>query len=413
MISRRFVVHILTTVFVVVVLLPLPVAADLLSEAVAAMQRGAPDEALPLLRQARQQAPQRVELKGWLAECYLLVARQQMQRRDFLPAAATLAEGREQADAGDDPRFWEARGHVLFAAGDLLAAESELRQALTLDANNISALGLLARLHYDRGELYQAEMLLSDALELAPDDAQLIELSRKVKRERIYEEQLSTSVGGIFTVTFGGTRKDRLGGEVREVLEEAYNEVGRQFDQYPAGPIAVILYSAADFRSMTGAPDWSGGLYDGKIRIPVGGLASVTPELRVVLYHEYAHLLVAQRAGRQVPRWFNEGLAQVVSLQGHPDVALAGERRTSPLTIEQLEQVFAAGQSEGIEQAYFQAHQLVDYLLRRCGWSDMLALLDSFGHRSAGGKKTLCGTNLAELVEEWRLSVASDREGRR
>jgi tetratricopeptide (TPR) repeat protein len=390
-----------------------PLEADELTDALAALQRGASEQALPLLRQAVRQSPQRNDLKGLLAECSLTVAREQMQRREFLAAAATLASAREETGAAEDGRFWRERGHALFAAGDLSGAEGELRQALQLNRGDLAALGMLARIHYDRGELYEAELLLQEALALQPNDAQLVELNQKVAREREYEEKLSTSVGGIFKVSFDGEANDRLGDEVRAALEEAYIDVGRRFDQFPAGPIPVILYSTKDFLSMTGAPEWSGGLYDGKIRVPVGGLAGLTPALRNVLYHEYTHLLIAQRAGRNVPRWLNEGLAEVIAVG-------AQHERTEPLSqlepimaLEQLERSLSATSSQEVERAYRQAYLQVKYLLESCGWSEMLSLLDQLAKHSAFAERTLCGNDVAAMVDEWRRSVAGRGVGDR
>ena len=71
----------------------------------------------------------------------------------------------------------------------------------------------------------------------------------------------------------------------------------------------MILYSSRQFQEVTDAPGWSGGLYDGKIRIPIGGIERETPGLRRILYHEYAHAVVRAITPR-CPTWLNEGLAQ-------------------------------------------------------------------------------------------------------
>jgi hypothetical protein len=60
---------------------------------------------------------------------------------------------------------------------------------------------------------------------------------------------------------------------------------------------------------VTDAPGWSNGIYDGKIRIPIGGIEQKTPALRRILYHEYTHAVVRAITPR-VPTWLNEGLAQ-------------------------------------------------------------------------------------------------------
>ena len=56
--------------------------------------------------------------------------------------------------------------------------------------------------------------------------------------------------------------------------------VGRGLSYYPDHEIQVILYSGQQFQEVTDAPGWSGGIYDGKIRIPIGGIEQETPGLR-------------------------------------------------------------------------------------------------------------------------------------
>jgi hypothetical protein len=54
-----------------------------------------------------------------------------------------------------------------------------------------------------------------------------------------------------------------------------------------------------------------GALNDGKLRIPVSGLAQLTPELARVLKHELTHSFVRAITVGRCPTWFNEGLAQI------------------------------------------------------------------------------------------------------
>jgi hypothetical protein len=110
-------------------------------------------------------------------------------------------------------------------------------------------------------------------------------------------------------VKYEGREKIEAGRIVLRILEDAYAEVGRALSYYPDGEIQVILYSGQQFQEVTDAPGWSGGIYDGKIRIPIGGIEQTTPGLRRTLYHEYTHAVVRAITPR-VPTWLNEGLAQ-------------------------------------------------------------------------------------------------------
>ncbi len=56
-------------------------------------------------------------------------------------------------------------------------------------------------------------------------------------------------------------------------------------------------------------------LNDGKLRIPISGLSSMTPELAHVLKHELAHSFIARLSGGRCPPWLHEGIAQFLEPQ--------------------------------------------------------------------------------------------------
>src|SRR5262249_38660467 len=70
------------------------------------------------------------------------------------------------------------------------------------------------------------------------------------------------------------------------------------------------LYTNQAFADITRAPKWVGALNDGKLRIPVQGLESVTPELEHILRHELTHTFVNEKTHGRSPVWLQEGLAQ-------------------------------------------------------------------------------------------------------
>src|SRR6202044_1946628 len=68
-----------------------------------------------------------------------------------------------------------------------------------------------------------------------------------------------------------------------------------------------------------------------KLRVPISGVPSVTPELARVLKHELTHSFVSQMSSNRCPTWLNEGIAQLE------------EGKSSASNGHQLAQLFAAG----------------------------------------------------------------------
>jgi hypothetical protein len=98
--------------------------------------------------------------------------------------------------------------------------------------------------------------------------------------------------------------------KILESLEQDYGDLSRDLNAVP-GNIVVSLYTNQAFFDVTQAPAWTAALNDGKIRIPVSGMDSVTPALAHVLRHELTHSFIAQITHGRAPTWLNEGIAQL------------------------------------------------------------------------------------------------------
>ncbi|MEQ1474582.1 MAG: hypothetical protein ABLQ96_12210, partial [Candidatus Acidiferrum sp.] len=98
--------------------------------------------------------------------------------------------------------------------------------------------------------------------------------------------------------------------EILRTLEDHFRTLQSQLHFAPADSISVVLYTQETFRDITRAPGWATALNDGRIRVPIQGLTSVTDELSRVLMHELTHSFITQKTLRRCPTWLQEGLAQ-------------------------------------------------------------------------------------------------------
>lgn len=209
----------------------------------------------------------------------------------------------------DDAGAYLGLGAACFHLKDDAAAERALKQAQERAPGEKVVHQLLGDLAYRRDDLAGAVAAWEKALEIDPNDAALRGRLERVRKEHSTEKDFNREVTVHFSIKYEGREQIEAGRIVLRILEDAYGEVGRALSYYPDQEIPVILYSNQQFREVTDAPGWSGGIFDGKIRLPIGGIEQETPGLRRLLLHEYTHAAVRQLA-RRVPTWLNEGLAQ-------------------------------------------------------------------------------------------------------
>jgi Tfp pilus assembly protein PilF len=209
-----------------------------------------------------------------------------------------------------DPAAHLGLGVANYHLKDDRAAEHELQRVLELNPREKTAYQVLGEIAKRRDDLGAAAAYWEKALELEPSNDALRARLERIRREHRTEKDFNQDAASHFSAKYEGREKIEAGRIVLRILEDAYGEVGRGLSYYPDHEIAVILYSNQQFQDVTDAPGWSGGIYDGKIRIPIGGIEKETPGLRRLLLHEYTHAVVRAITPRRVPTWLNEGLAQ-------------------------------------------------------------------------------------------------------
>lgn len=235
--------------------------------------------------------------------------------------ARKLVEAGRNDDAVDayETALSLAVGHrvasVELAWLSILADEDErarrvVETALIAAPDDPHLVELAGELAYRAHRLRRAEGHYARAVELRPGEPRLAARLDKIRREIASEADFTRADSGHFTVRFDGDRDDALGRMLLDPLENAWNDLVTELDVLPRQPITVILYTREEFRETTRMGGEVAGLYDGKIRLPVGGLDRVTPGLERVVRHELVHALLHVKGRGQAPRWLHEGLAQ-------------------------------------------------------------------------------------------------------
>ena len=274
---------------------------------------------------------------------------------------------------------WHAA--ALAASGRYPDAAYELEHASALQPDSVDVLRLLGLARYDADRTGDAILAWMRAMDLLPDPY-TERLLHKAERELKVEEESRRKESRHFTLHYAGDKTSpQLTQELLATMETQYQDVGRQLGYEPPENIIVILYTQKEFVDITEAPSWAGALNDGKLRIPIGGVTSMNPELERVLKHELTHSFIASLAGGRCPTWLNEGIAQLMepraNMYAEQLAALFKQRKAIPLSI--LEHSFTRFNDIQAQVAYAESLSATEYLRDRYGMGEIVRMMKSIG----------------------------------
>jgi hypothetical protein len=227
-----------------------------------------------------------------------------LQAGDFGKAASIFADALRHAPR--DPSLQMGAGVAAHYLGHDDEARAFLTRALELEPRFTAASAFLGDIAYQQGDVDRAIGIYERALKYAPTNTRMRERMNAWRDDAAKEKR----VDGPFSISFSGPAESRLAAHANIVLDAAYWRIGKALGAYPSQPIEVIFYTLRQFRDVTGAPEWAGGTFDTRIRIPVQGALAEPRSFDRVLTHELAHAMIAGVALHGVPAWLHEGLAQ-------------------------------------------------------------------------------------------------------
>ena len=271
---------------------------------------------------------------------------------------------------------------VLVRTGNASQALPYAQRAVRAAPESPDAYTMLGYAQFASDHTKEAIASWKHSLALRPDSAVQQFLS-KAEREQGAETEFSQGESAHFTLHYEGHQtSESLRASILQALESDYDDLVRDLGNPPRDNILVTLYTEQAFFDVTHAPTWSGAMNDGKLRIPISGLSSLTPELAHVLKHELAHSFITQISGGRCPSWLHEGVAQFVEPRnlggdGHQLAKLFKEQHNIPLNV--LEGSFQ--QFSGVEAyvAYAESLAVVSYINDSYGMSDVQRILQRIG----------------------------------
>ena len=284
---------------------------------------------------------------------------------------------------------------------DYPKALTYLERSLEKDSTGFLARKYLAFTHYKMDALEDSLANAEAGLALL-DDSELQALRGKILREKKVMKYYGDTQKVNFRFQFSKEEHNDIKDKVHYILKDAYRIIGSRMNFYPDKPITVILYNEKGFFDVTRAPGWAGGLYDGKIRLPIqGGIDGQEEVLERVLHHEYVHALV-HAITPNCPRWLNEGLA-VYFTEDEAELRGYGEKLGQAIPLKFLEDRFPSAPTRAVLAAYLESYTAVAYLIDKYGLFRIKELLETLGRSESldSAFQTVFYTSYSRFVNNW------------
>jgi tetratricopeptide (TPR) repeat protein len=268
---------------------------------------------------------------------------------------------------------------LLVRTGNAAQAFPYAQRAVRCAPDSADAYAMLGYTQFLSDRTKDAIVSFKRSVELRPDPA-VQKLLDKAQREQSAESEFTQHETSHFVLHYEGKQSsDALRGQILAALESDYDDLVRDLGTPPRDNIVVTLYTDTAFFDVTHAPMWAGALNDGKLRIPISGLTSVSPELARVLKHELTHSFINSLSGGRCPNWLNEGIAQFLeprnlSSDGHQLALLYKAQQQIPFN--ELEAGFTRFSGVRAYIAYAESLAAVFYINDSYGMSDVQRILE-------------------------------------
>ena len=379
-----------------------------------ALRSGCADDA-PIVEQLAAGAPLKLRfaLSGERVPCYKVAVEVGGRQIDgYLPATAIA--GLDSFDKGRKEAAWVTVNEALNAARnaaslDALKAPAGARSPLPASARVIlaqadqlieanqpgRALALLepeiqkrrdpallsmagvAAWRADEGK--RALEYWRSSLDLAPNP-DLEKLYQRVQKEQTHDQSGEKLYGVRVVLRYD---RDTVPVETARgmvgAVDSAFARVSQQLGCYAEEKIVTIIQSREAYKKATDAAEWSGGQYDGRIRVPVMSGQQMDARQEQVLAHETTHACMAMLG--EWPSWLQEGMAQKLSGETLPPEArarLAELAKAGKLPkLEALRRGWSGLDTQSARLAYALALEAVDALYENFGTDGVRNLMRS------------------------------------
>lgn len=253
-----------------------------------------------------------------------------------------VTETRRAVAGAGDPAL--DRAQQLLEANQPAEALEQMQAAVAQHPRDVHVLVLAGLAAYRADQLRGAPDYWKQALDIAPND-RLQAVYDRVKREAAADHSGDKLYGIHVELRYEGEALPAdTARAILATLDDDFTRIAGQLGCRSDERIVAIVQSREDYLRTTGAAEWSGGQYDGRIHVAWTSGTAIGPDMQRALAHELVHACLTSipSGATPWPAWLQEGLAQKLS----GDTLSAGVRTQ----LEQLAQSHAIPKLENLQQ---------------------------------------------------------------
>jgi tetratricopeptide (TPR) repeat protein len=288
-------------------------------------------------------------------------------------------------------------------------AQQLAKKALSIYPKNVNAYLLLGDIEYMNQDMTAAKDAWQQASTLMPDNQQIKERLEKIIREGQTENAMTDRFNSFFIIKIDPDLAAIPNFDINQSLDTARYGVDGDFNFKPTHKIPVIVYTLDEYRqTLNGAPIWSEGAYDGKIRVILNPDVQKFDRVNSTIVHEYTHAVVGDLTKNTCPRWFNEGIAKYEEYRHGvaPLINILATASTNNSVVDWaiIDQAIVSVNKNEALLAYQQSFTFIYHLIEQYGKEKLIQVLTSLGNKQTfeDAIQTAYGSSIDDLQKNWR-----------
>lgn len=186
-----------------------------------------------------------------------------------------------------------------------------LETTLRVNRRDAGLLSLAGYAAYRGDDMRLAMEYWEESLEMHPNPA--VERLYKIAEREVQEDKSGQKLIGMrFMLRYNRDQMDAATArQVVTMLDREYARISAQLGCRAEERMVAIVQSPAEYRKTTDTAEWSGGQFNGRIRVAVMDQNQLGEKTRRAFSHELVHACLAGLGN--YPIWLHEGLAQNLS----------------------------------------------------------------------------------------------------